>query len=413
MPPVEMIVRLDLDRTAAFSDRLGAFGILRNWKEGIKQLKLSDRIQGIEGSKTARFIPLIEDLKRQGRPVISLAIGEPTFDTPAPVVDATKRALDRQETRYSDMAGLMALRTALSGRFAGCGPGNIVVFNGSKQALYTIFQTICDPGDQVIIPVPCWVSFAEQVKLAGGEPVFVGTRDHQLDLDAIASAVTPETRAILVNSPNNPTGAVYPRRDLERIARLAEQNDLFVVADEAYAFFVYDHQPYCSLYDVETLRDRLILTRSFSKHYAMTGFRVGYAVAPSSVATAMVRLHSHLTGNVCTFAQHGALAALEMDDDLPARRLAELQHKRDLAFDQASALFPCIRPQGAFYLFPDISGYLHAGETSGDFAARILEDAAVVVVPGEDFGMDGHVRICFAVPDDQLQDAFKRIREVL
>ena len=379
----------------------------------MKDVKLSYKIQSIEGSKTARFIPLLEALKRQGRPVISLAIGEPTYDTPNPVIDATKRALDRQETRYSDMAGLMNLRTALAGRLEGCGPDNIVVFNGSKQALYTIFQTICDPGDQVIIPVPYWVSFAEQVKLAGGEPVFVPTKDHQLDVDAISAAVTAKTRAILINSPNNPTGAVYPRQDLERVARLVMDDDLFVIADEAYDFFVFDNLPCTSFYDLETVRDRLILTRSFSKHYAMTGFRVGYAVAPTAVAAAMVRLQSHLTGNVCTFAQHGAMAALEMDDGLLIQRRVDLQHKRDLAFDQVSGLFPCIRPQGAFYLFPDISGYLQKGETSGDFATRILEKTAVAVVPGEDFGMDGHVRICFAAPEDQLLDAFKRIREVL
>ncbi len=376
-------------------------------------MKLSNRIQRVEGSKTARFIPLIEGLKQQDRPVISLAIGEPTVDTPAPIIDATKRALDRQETRYSDIAGLMGLRTALADRFDGCGPENIVVFNGSKQALYAIFQTICNPGDQVIIPVPCWVSYAEQVRLAGAEPVLVPTKDHQLDLDAMAAAVTEKTKAILINSPNNPTGAVYPRRDLEAIARLAVQNDLFVIADEAYDFFVYDNLPFFSLYDPAPLRSRLILTRSFSKHYAMTGFRVGYAVAPTAVATAMVRLQSHLTGNVCTFSQHGALAALEMDQDLLIRRRADLQHKRDLAFDQLAGLFPCIRPQGAFYLFPDVSDHLRKGETSGDFAARILEKTAVAVVPGEDFGMDGHVRICFAAPDDQLLDAFKRIREVL
>jgi aspartate aminotransferase len=311
------------------------------------------------------------------------------------------------------MAGLMGLRAALARRFDGCGAENIVVFNGSKQALYSIFQSICDPGDQVIIPVPCWVSFAEQVKLAGGEPVFVATTDHQLDTEAIAAAVTGKTRAILINSPNNPTGAVYTREALERIARLANQHDLFVIADEAYDFFVYDNLPRSSFYDLETVRDRLILTRSFSKHYAMTGFRVGYAVAPPAVAEALVRLQSHVTGNVCTFAQRGAMAALEMDERLLVRRRADLQHKRDLAFEQASQLFPCIRPQGAFYLFPDISGHLHKGETSGDFAARILEKTGVAVVPGEDFGMDGHVRICFAVPDDQLLDAFKRIREVL
>jgi aspartate aminotransferase len=375
--------------------------------------RLSKRIQAIEGSKTARFIPLLAELRRQGRSVISLAIGEPEFDTPASVIDATKRALDRQQTRYSDMSGLAVLRSALADRLDGCTAENVVLFNGSKQALYSAFQAICDPGDRVIIPVPCWVSFSEQVRLAGGKPVLVPTRNHQLDIDAITSAVTDTTKAILINSPNNPTGAVYPRRDLERIARLALDRDLFLIADEAYDFFVYDADGYCSMYDLVSIRDRLIVTRSFSKHYAMTGFRVGYAVAPPAVAAAMVRLHSHLTGNVCTFAQHGALAALEMDEDLLIRRRQALRSKRDLAYEQVSALFPCIRPQGAFYLFPDVSGHFRDGETSGGFAARILEHTGVAVVPGEDFGMDGHVRICFAAPEEQLLDAFNRIREVL
>jgi len=376
-------------------------------------LKLSARVQSIEGSKTARFIPLLEQMRQAGRSVISLAIGEPAADTPPEVIEATVKALQQQKTRYSEMAGLKELRTALAGRFENCGPENIAVFNGSKQALYAAFQALCNPGDQVIIPVPCWVSFPEQVRLAGGEPVFVPAVDHQLDVEAIRAAVNERTRAILINSPNNPTGAVYPRRDLEQIARLAAENDLYIVADEAYSFFVYDNLTYTSVYDLEAVRDRLIVTRSFSKHYAMTGFRVGYAVAPKATAEAMVRLHSHLTGNVCTFAQYGALAALDMDEKLLARGRMDLQRKRDLAYDQVRELFPCIRPRGAFYLFPDISDHLRKDEHSGDFAARILETAGVAVVPGEDFGMDGHVRICFAAPEEQLTEAFKRIREVL
>ena len=376
-------------------------------------MKLSARVQTIEGSRTARFIPLMDELRRQGRQVISLAIGEPEFDTPQPVIEATQRALDRQQTRYSDIPGLAALRTALAGRLVDCRPENVVIFNGSKQALYTIFQTICDPGDEVIIPVPCWVSFSAQVTLAGGRPVFVPTRDHQLDTEAMAAAVGARTRAILINSPNNPTGAVYPRAALAAIADLAVSRDLFLVADEAYDFFVYDGEAPVSLFDIPAVRDRLIVTRSFSKHFAMTGFRVGYAVAPEAVAGAMVRLHSHLTGNVCTFAQHGALAALDMDDVLLRRRRQELEQKRNLALDLVDGLFPCVRPQGAFYLFPDVSGHLRPGETSGDFAARLLETTGVAMVPGEDFGMDGHLRICFAAPEDQLREAFKRIREVL
>ncbi|GAB6904675.1 Aminotransferase class I and II [Desulfosarcina cetonica] len=376
-------------------------------------MRLSQRVRAIEGSRTARFIPLMAEMRKKGRSVISLAIGEPEFDTPQPVIAATQAALAGQQTRYSEIPGLTALRTALAARLEDCRAANIVVFNGSKQALYTIFQTICDPGDQVIIPLPCWVSFSAQVRLAGGEPVFVPTRDHQLDLDAIGAAIGEHTRAILINSPNNPTGAVYPREDLERIARLAVDHDLYLVADEAYDFFVYDGRSPVSLYDLPAVRERLVVTRSFSKHYAMTGFRVGYAVAPAEAAAAMTRLHSHLTGNVCTFAQHGALAALSMDDELLRQRRIALERKRDLALAQIDGLFPCIRPGGAFYLFADVRGHLGPQETSGDFAARILEKTGVAMVPGEDFGVDGHVRICFAAPEEDLLEAFKRIREVL
>ncbi len=376
-------------------------------------MKLSQRIKVIEGSKTARFIPLLEKLRQEGRSIISLAIGEPAVDTPMPVINATIEALHRQETRYSDMAGLWRLRSALATGFAGSGPENIAVFNGSKQALYAAFQTICDPDDEVIIPVPCWVSFSEQVRLAGGRPRLVPTVDHQLNLEAMENAINAKTRAILINSPNNPTGAVYPGDDLERVARLAQEHDLFLVADEAYHVFVYDDRVHASPYEFEDVRDRLIVTRSFSKHFAMTGFRVGYAVASPEVAAAMVRLHSHVTGNVCTFAQYGALAALELDADLLMQRREELQRQRDVAFEQVSSLFPCIRPQGAFYLFPDVSAHLQAEEHSTDFCARILDATGVALVPGDDFGLDGHVRICFAAPEEQLREAFARLREVL
>ncbi|PID39578.1 MAG: aminotransferase class I and II [Proteobacteria bacterium] len=376
-------------------------------------MKLSKRIEAIEGSKTARFIPLLDKLRQEGRSIIPLAIGEPPEDTPLPVIKATVKALERQETRYSDMGGLPELRVALSRGFECSGPENVAIFNGAKQALYAVFQVICDPGDEVIVPVPCWVSFSEQIKLAGSQPVFVPTRNHQLETEAIERAINGKTRAILINSPNNPTGAVYPRSDLEKIARLAMAHDLFLVADEAYHFFVYDECTYTSFYDLAAVRDRLIVIRSFSKHYAMTGYRIGYAIAPEAVITSMIRLHSHVTGNVCTFAQHGALAAVDMEDDLLIRRRTDLQRKRDLAMDLAGDCFACVRPQGAFYLFPDVSAHLHKGETSGDFTTRILETAGVAMVPGEDFGLDGHVRICFAAPDEQLVEAFKRIREVL
>ncbi|MDL2269758.1 pyridoxal phosphate-dependent aminotransferase [Desulfosarcina sp. OttesenSCG-928-A07] len=376
-------------------------------------MNLSYRSTHTHGSRTARFIPLMKSLRDQGRDVISLAIGEPDMDTPADIIAATQDALSRQETRYSDIAGLPVLREALARRFDGCGPESIVIFNGSKQALYTTFQVICDPGDEVIVPIPCWVSFPEQIALAGGLPVFVPTCDHQLDINAIATAVTDKTRAILVNSPNNPTGAVYPAKTLQQVAKLAMDHNLFLIADEAYDVFVYDSRTPVSLWDFPEVRDRLILIRSFSKHYAMTGFRVGYAVAPPDAAGAMVRIHSQITGNVCTFSQYGALSALQMDEAGLIQQRNHLEQNRNLALECMDDLFPCICPGGAFYLFPDVRGHLQKGETADDFSLRILEKTGVMVAPGTDFGMDGHVRICFAVPEIQLKEAFRRIRSVL
>ena len=376
-------------------------------------MKLSDKIESIEGSKTVAFTSLIQQLRQEGRQIINLAIGEPEYDTPAAVIDATQKALDDQKTRYGPVNGLPELRIRLAAQFSGYDSDNILITNGSKQALYMIFQVICDPGDEVIIPIPFWVSFIEQVKLAGGTPVPVATRDNQLDCEAIEAAVSPRTKAILINSPNNPSGAVYPLADLQRIAQLANDHSLYVVADEAYNAFVYDGNMHASMFAIEAVRNRVIVTQSFSKSYSMTGFRIGYIAASGEIIAALSKIQSHLSGNVCTFAQYGALAALSLTDQLFSERCAKLQQKRDIAFQYVSRLFPCNKPRGAFYLFPDVSAVLNKDETSEALAARILKQAGVAVVPGEAFGMATHMRISFAVSDENLKNGLDRITEVL
>jgi aspartate aminotransferase len=376
-------------------------------------MKLSDKIESIAGSQTVAFTALVQQLRQEGREIIDLAVGEPQFDTPAAVIDATKNALDAQKTRYSPVNGLPELREQLAERLSDYNIDNILITNGSKQALYMIFQIICDPADEVIVPVPYWVSFIEQVKLAGGKPVPVATRDYQLDCDAIAAAVTPQTKAILINSPNNPSGAVYPMADLQKIARLASDHNLFIVADEAYDAFVYDGCKLAGLFDIETIRNRTIVTRSFSKSYSMTGFRIGYVAGPEQIIAALSKIQSHLSGNVCTFAQYGALAALSLDSHMLSDRQVALQRKRDLAYQTVSQLFDCIRPQGAFYLFPDVSAVLKNNETSEALARRLLEQAGVAVVAGEAFGMANHLRISFAVSEKNLKNGLERLAEVL
>ena len=376
-------------------------------------MKLSDKIQSIAGSQTVAFTALIQQHRQEGRKIIDLAVGEPQFDTPAAVIDATKAALDAQKTRYSPANGLPELRAQLAAQFSGYDIDNILITNGSKQALFMIFQVICDPADEVIIPTPFWVSFIEQVKLAGGQPVPVATKNHQLNCEAIERAVTPRTKAILINSPNNPSGAVYPMADLQKIARLADDHNLLIVADEAYNAFVYDGYVHASILDIESARNRVIVTRSFSKSYSMTGFRIGYVAAPGQIIAALSKIQSHLTGNVCTFAQYGALAALSLDGHLLSARQTELQQKRDMAFQYVSKLFDCIKPQGAFYLFPDVSTVLKNDETSEVLVGRILKQAGVAVVAGEAFGMAKHLRISFAVSEENLKNGLEQIAEVL
>jgi len=377
-------------------------------------MEISARIGNIEPSRTAHFANLVDGMRAAGNEVINLAIGEPHDPVAPEILTATQEALQAGHTRYSAVPGLAPLRAELAAPLPYHQADNVIITNGSKQALFSIFQVICNPGDEVVIPLPCWVSFPEQVKLAGGEPVMVPIVNHQLDLEALEAAIGPRCRAILLNSPNNPTGAVYPQEDLELVAALAQAKNLFVVSDEAYADFLYDNKPYSSLTRFEHLVDRLIVTGSFSKSYNMTGFRIGYAIAPPVVIRALIDLQSHLAGNVCTFAQHGALAALQNHRTPDRQRMvAALQKKRDAAYRQARKWSDCIKPTGAFYLFPDISTKLKEGQTATDLAINLLNEAKVAVMPGEAFGVNNHLRIAFAVSDEDLATGLNRIGNLL
>jgi len=375
--------------------------------------RLAERVRAVSESKTTRVFTLAQQLRQQGKDIISLAVGEPDFDTPPEVIHATSAALVAQATRYGPVAGIDELRCALAKGFEGFDAENIIVSNGAKQALHTIFQVLCNPEDEVIVPVPCWVSFPEQIKMAGGKPVLVDTVDHQIVAQAIEDAITDRTKAILVNTPNNPTGAVYPATVLRQVATMAEKHGIHIISDEAYHAYTFDNLSHVGMWDAARRSDRVITVRSFSKHYNMTGFRVGYVAAHPSIIQTMIKLQSHISGNVCSFAQHGALAALQMDPSVVELRRKELEKRKAFAFDAANTIFDCIEPHGAFYLFPNVSRYLKKNETSEDLALRLLENAGVAVVPGEAFGGPGHIRISFGATEEDLQKAFERITSVL
>lgn len=374
---------------------------------------LGTRAQAVGESKTTQVFTMAQQLRLEGKDIISLAVGEPDFDTPEEIIQATRQALEARATRYGPVAGLDELRSELAKSFQGYGPENILVTNGAKQALYTLFQALCNPDDEVILPVPCWVSFTEQIKMAGGRTVMVPTMDHQIDPHAVEQAITDRTRVIVINSPNNPTGAVYPKEALVEVAAIAAKHGIYLISDEAYHAFTFDGRPHVELFNAAAARDRVITVRSFSKHYNMTGFRLGYVAAHKSIIQGLARLQSHICGNVCTFAQHGALTAVRMAQSVVEQRRAALERRRDMAFAFAQSLFDCIKPQGAFYLFPNVTRHLKNKQTSEDLAVHLLTTAGVAVVPGEAFGSPGHIRISFGAKAADLQTAFERMKKAL
>ena len=373
----------------------------------------ADRINRIEPSGTVQLTATLTELRARGVDVIDMAVGEPDFAVNPEIIAATSAALSKGLTRYGPVGGLPALRKRIAANFEGCEAEHVIVTNGAKQALYSLFQVICPKGAEVVIPTPCWVSFSHQVQLAGGRPVLVPTIAHQPDLAAIEQAIGPQTVALLINSPNNPTGAVYPPDLIEALGDLCRRHDLWLISDEAYRDFNFSGSEHFDPFDIPRLRDRLITVRSFSKTYGMTGFRVGLAVAPTGVIQALERLQSHLSGNVCTFAQHGALAALDLPDEILDDRRRQYERRRDRAFGLTSELFDCQKPQGAFYLLPTIGRYRDRFASGIALAGFLLEHAHVAVVPGEHFFAPGHVRISFATSGDRIEEGVHRMRKVL
>ncbi len=375
-------------------------------------MKISKKVENIRISRTTGLAAIVEELLAEGKEIINLGIGESCGPPPKSAIRGVKNALDNGYTHYGPVPGITSLLDELAKEFEGYTKENIIVSNGAKQALYQIFQVILDPGDEVIIPVPCWVSFKEQVKLAGGVPVAVATKPYGLDINAVENAISKKTKAILINSPNNPTGAVYNEKELKFVANLAIRHDLYIVSDEAYIFFVYDGLKPKTLFDIKKISDRLIVIRSFSKTFNMTGFRIGYTAAPLFIAKAMGKIQSHTTGNVCTFAQFGALSALLEKHNMEKIR-KEFEKKRNIALEYILEIFHCEKPKGAFYLFPDVSGYLSDGENGENFAAWLLKKANVAVVPGEAFGKANHIRISFAPDRQTLVRGLEKIKKAV
>ena len=383
-------------------------------------MRFSSRSQSVAESQTLRLSSAVARRRAEGEDVVSFLEGEPDLPVAPSVLNATIDALRAGRTRYSNSTGLAELKAAVARKLREDNgvvttPENILISNGAKQAIYEALQALCDPGDEVLIPSPCWVTFPEAVKLAGATPILVPMSGHQLDIEALERAATPRARALILNTPNNPTGAVYSEASLRDLVDWAVRRDLAIISDEAYEGLVYDGLCHVSVASLSTAAAARTLTiQTFSKSFAMTGFRVGFVAGPPEWISAAAKIHGHVTGNVCTFAQLGALAALELGKDRrEAWRLAH-QARRDTAFELGSRLFDCVKPQGGLFLFVDVRKYLNAERRdSAALAAHLLDKGGVAVVPGAACGLEGYLRLSFSAPVAVLREGFARLEKSL
>ncbi len=384
--------------------------------------RLSNRTALLKPSPTLGITARAQAMRAAGQDVISLAAGEPDFPTPEPVCEAAIAALKAGYTKYTATAGIKELREAISRKLQRengleASPEQIVVSCGAKHSLYNSMMMVLQPGDEAILFSPYWMTYADQIELAGGRPVVVPTRAENgfvPDMDDLRAAITSNTRLIVLNSPSNPTGAAYPAEVLSEIGEIALANDLWIVSDEIYEHLVYDgpHHSVTSLGGA--ILDRTILIGGCSKSYAMTGWRIGYAFAPLTVAKLMSSFQDQVTSNANSIAQRAAVAAFDLPVETLTHMKAEFKSRRDLVVGLLNDIsgVKADSPKGAFYVFPEIVDCLR-GETDTAFAERLLEQTGVATIPGSVFGGPGHLRLSYAASQKDICKGVERIAEVL
>lgn len=385
------------------------------------------RLDLVKPSATMLVTAKAAELRAQGADIVSLSAGEPDFPTPEHIRAAAKRALDQGATKYTAVEGMPELRRAVASWFANAhglrvSPDEVMVSAGAKQVVFNAFHAVLGPGDQVVLPSPCWVSYAEIAKLAGAEPVLVpasAERGFMLDPDAMAAAITPATRMIVLCSPSNPTGAVYDEQSLRAVADLAVRHDLWLLTDDIYRRLCYGDARFVQPASfAPEVRRRTIIVDGVSKTYAMTGWRIGFALAPTEVISAMSTLQGQATSNAAAVSQAAALAAVTGPDDEVERMRAEFDRRRRLMLDGLRAMpgVACVEPKGAFYAFPDVSAFMGRTTVSGRridddlaLAEYLLVEGGVAVVPGSAFFAPGHIRLSYAASPDAIAQALVRI----
>ncbi len=383
---------------------------------------LTDRINRIEVSATMAITAEALKMKAAGIDLANFGAGEPHFDTPQHIKDAAIEAIEKNFSRYTAVPGIPEVRKAIVERHAadfgsGYAIDECVFTSGGKLALFNAIQVLVDHGDEVVLPVPYWVSFKDIIEYAGGKVVFVGSderEDFRITAKMIEAAITPKTKAIILNTPSNPSGAVVSAADLEAIVRLAHARGIYLLLDECYAYLTYTGAP-VSGGTFTDCKEHVVILGSLSKTYAMTGWRAGFALGPKQIISAMSKLQSQSTSNATSFVQKAAVAALTGPQQCVADMRADFLKLRDriLAGLKTIPGLSCSVPQGAFYVYPNVSAFFGKGglKTASDVAAKLLSDARVVVVPGEAFGTKDHIRLSYAASAGVVDEGVKRMRE--
>src|ERR1700682_941455 len=386
-------------------------------------VELSERISLISESSTMKVAAEADRLRREGVEVVDFGAGEPDFPTPENVKQAAMDAIVANFTKYTPTGGTVELKKAICERHktdygTDYAPSECMVTVGGKHAIFNIMQAIVEPGDEVLIPVPYWVTYKDVVNYAGGKCVFVPSDEDQgftFTADSIAPHVTNKTKLLIINSPSNPSGAVLSREEFERIYHLAVKRGIRLMTDECYCRFLYDSEPF-SIASMPGAKEHVVVAGSLSKTYAMTGWRIGFALAPKPLIDAMMKLQSHTTSNPTSIAQKGAIEALRGPQESIGIMLAEYRKRRDFVAKRLRAIkgVKIAEPQGAFYAYPNVSvGFRNGISSALQFSERLLAEAHVAVVPGEAFGTKEHVRLSYATPMTELQRGLDRIDQFI
>jgi aspartate aminotransferase len=393
-------------------------------------MKLSDRTKLIKPAVTLAIAAKAQKLRAQGVDLINFSAGEPDFDTPERIKQAAIGALKKGMTKYTEVRGIEPLREAIAEKYRrefglNYDKDDVLVSCGAKHALYNVFQALLNNADEVIIPSPYWVSYSDMVLLAGGVPKIVPTREEngfRITSAELEDALTPRTRAFVLNSPCNPTGAAYSRTDLDALARILEEHQCLIISDDIYEKIVYDGFRFENLVTVNpNFRDRTVIFNGVSKTYAMTGWRIGYALGPAPAISAAAKIQSQSTSNPTSIAQAAALEAIRGPQDEVETMVAQFRRRRDVIVERLNSIpgLTCFNPQGAFYVFPNIRPLLGKKangkklESACDLADYLLEEARVAGVPGEDFGSKENIRFTYAASLEDVERGCERIKEAI